>query len=70
MRSDDPCKSGRRRLTVESRRDLSEEGESVTWEIAAKISKWEFSRVIKAFASFNHGKLKNMDNETLDFLVL
>jgi hypothetical protein len=38
---------------------LSEEGESVTWEIAAKISKWEFSRVIKALASFKHGKLKN-----------
>ena len=53
------AKSGRHRLTVESRRDLSEEGESVTWEIGAKVSKWEFSRVIKALASFKHGKLKN-----------
>lgn len=47
MRSDDPCKSGRRRLTVESRRDSSEEGESVTWEITANVSpKWESSTVI------------------------
>ena len=69
VRSDDPCKYGRRRLTVESCRDLSKEGESVTWEIAAKISKWEFSTVIEAVARFNHCKLK-LTLKTLDFLVL
>jgi hypothetical protein len=69
VRSDDPCKSGRRRSTVESCRDLSKEGKSVTWEIAAKISKWELSRVIRAVARFNHCKLK-LTLKTLEFLVL